>query len=239
MIGVLLLSTLTACTGLGYGDITKKNTLWKSEDGRLSFEIQGIKDYEGIGTIVTNDEVINVRVSVNVVAQALYIYRQADIYQDIVTSMFMTFDISLKGGLLDTKSDVMVLTIVENNSTDRYYDDTTIEVVRTDLENKALNAKYYVGTSWMNSNYGFSLTSDLKSDFTGILSGIIEYEARDLKIDFHFLNNDKFNVFNNDILILSGSYETSDLTMTLHFIKNDVYDNLESFNLTAVDKSSF
>ena len=60
MIGALLLSTLTACTGLGYGDITKKNTLWKSEDGRLSFEIQGIKDYEGIGTIVINDEEINV-----------------------------------------------------------------------------------------------------------------------------------------------------------------------------------
>jgi hypothetical protein len=229
---VLFLSmVLTSCVGLGYGDLPKRYTSWSSDDEKLKFQFQGYHDNYGMGRIIINQEEVEVALILDQVSQVLSIFRYEDFLEE---DMYMDFEIATYRSGLNVEKDRIKLTIRENNSNDKSYD-TSFDIYRVDLDESDIDAKYYAGTSWENSLYGFQLNCSKKSDFTKVMDGFVKYQTIDLEIEFHFKDNQQFEVYSSDMFVLSGTYETDDFEMILYFTQNELYTGLSSLILTVIE----
>jgi len=220
LIGLIILSS---CTGLGYKGFPKRFSSWHSENDSLEFDFQGYCDNYGLGFLMVNEEKIKVAVYLDIVSQVLVVFRYEDI---LIQQHFIVFQIRTYRSGFQVESNRIKLTTEVNNTDDVSFDDAEFDIVRYDLDDSQIDAKYYAGTSWENVEYGIKLISDYKSDFTHIITGVIKYQSNDLMIEFHFLENQEFVIYAEDLVIMAGTYETSDLTIKLNFVSNELYTGL-------------
>lgn len=222
----------SSCIGLGFGDLPKPFTAWSSGDGILSFETQGCQYDLGMGTLSVNGEDIEVAVLMDVVTQHLDVYRQEDIRGDYSYVTFLRFHIlTYKSGFLKVEQDRIKLTTDTNDTGDPFFDAAEFDLLRTDLDPDRIDAGQYAGTSWDNGEYGMTLSSNLESDFTRVISGRIQTERVDLEIQFRFLENHRFEVTAADEVVLAGSYATEGLSLRLNVEYDGVYGNLSALVL--------
>jgi hypothetical protein len=222
---LLLIMTLSACN-YDFKGVYKENVRWRSQDDLLEFEIQGpYNEKEGYGKIKINDEIINVYVHLDIEFGGwLNIMDFNDFNHTIIE-----FDIETINGT------VLNLITYSNNSGDLIYDDLQLTINRTDISEEDLDAKKYLFANFVNEEYGLNINGGYLTAFSR--NGEMNYDNRDLDIRIDYLNDNKFEIYDNNdnALLFSGQYTSTKKYIELILDSNDFYpSSLSSIILEIV-----
>lgn len=232
----LAFMSLVSCTGLGFDRFRKPFTRWFSEDDRLEFEIQGILDNYGLGTILVNEVEIPVAVLLDHVNQELVLFRYEDLDENFTYADYLVFQIvPYRRNAFAVEEERMKLISTKNNTGDETLDSAVFDLYREDLDPNQFDAKEYAGTSWKNEEYGLFLVSNRKSDFTKEIPGTVDYQGGEIEVEFLFLENERFEIRTGDEVLLTGTYATEDSSLILVFENSGLFEGISSLTLEAYE----
>jgi len=222
---LLLVMTLSSCNK-DFKGVYKENVRWTSQNNLLEFDIQGpYNEKEGYGKIKINDEIITVRVHLDIEFGGwLYIIEFSDF-----NHIIMEFDIDTINGT------TLNLITYSNNSGDLSYDDFQLTINRTDLNEDDLDAKKYLYADFINEEYGLNIDGGYLTWFSR--SGEISYNNQVFEIRIDYLEDYKFEIYdsNDNELLFSGQYITTKEYIELVLDSNDFFpSSLSSINLEIV-----
>ena len=225
---MIVILTLSAC----YYDIYqlfKENVRWQSDDGRISFTIQG-PDSEriGIGTINingNNQDVIFVFESghSNLGCYTLEMYHDQ-------SSIDRTFVLKCETNIID--SETIDLDITSNLSGDDTYDEY-ITIYREDLDDDELNAMYFIDIAFTNDSYGIYIEQTIDTPFKKTAFGHITDQNGQQSIKFVYVDETHYEIYHivNDELLFSGTYTTTMEQLKLSIV-DDFYFTDTLTNIT-------
>lgn len=226
MLGLIFLSVfvLTSCVSFEYRNLPKTYTRWSSVDEQFMFDVQGLQKSFGIGYITTQEEQVEVFVYIDVIYGEVHLFHIID--EELSEEPYLIFDIE-KGSLNGL---TMTLITLENHSNDESLNNLILEMSRRDLTNEDnYDAKYYLGSNWMNKEIKMVLIDDVVRGVSSKLLGYMYINDVKQSILFIFKDNQSFDIKLNGEIILSGTYETDKDQLTLIIEVNEIeypYDQI-------------
>lgn len=229
-ITLVFVFALSSCVGFEYQKLHKTFTQWSSSDETFSFQMQGIQDAFGTGTIHILNEDVDVYVMLDVIWSEVILYDINDEEMDRENPLLL-FDIE-KGSLNGL---TMTLITLINNTDDANYDLISMQMIRRDLtEEDEIDAKNYLGTFWKNEEHNWLLEADMKVYINHRLIGYIHDGEEKISVLFYFMDNQTFEIKNNGLVVITGTYETDWLSMTLNFTEDQLSLGYQTITLEAV-----
>jgi hypothetical protein len=240
---LLLIMTLSSC--LSYKtNIYDENVRWQTEDDRLSMFIQGpANQHSGFSRIKINDEFVDAYVQFggNIPQVTLFL-------EDVIDSQTINIE---QDSLIHFEMHIIDETTIElaveyNNTNDSYFDKSLFKIYRSDISEDELNVRYYFNEmasdnlKFYSSAYDMTIEHDKLTIFDGEAKGTINYNNQVFDIKINYLDDDKFEIYDNDDneLLFSGQYISSKAYIELLLDSNDFFpSSLSSIKLEIVQPS--
>lgn len=227
-----LVLSLTACVSYYHRNLPKSFTKWTSMSDLLSFETQGLQSNFGFGILLINQVEQDVYVLLNVATADVIIFDEIlsnGSWHELIR--FQIQEGSLDGLTMTLKTDI-------NDTGDTSYDNLVIDMTRRDLDEDTdvIDAKYFFGTSWINeTEQWYFETIDPRRKLYNFLP-IIYIMNEKYDVVFEFEDNQRFTIYHENQVLLTGSYETTFTTITLNFDPNDFF--IQTIELVATISAS-
>lgn len=190
-----LICFLSACVPYYWEHTFEKFTKWVSDDDLLIYDTQGEGNLLGYGSLLVNDERIDVLVEFAWVSPDLNIIDESG---EIILLLSTTY-----------KSNSHVALEVEFNKTgDSMYDNYSFNMYKTYLEDEELDAKKFLNTGFENLIYKIQFNYLKEARFTHTAKGSIEIDQEKIDLKLVFEDNYMFKIYqdNTDELVAEGTY---------------------------------
>jgi hypothetical protein len=232
--------TLASCLS-SKTNIYDENVKWQTEDDRLSIFIQGPSNqHSGFSKIKINDSFFDAHVQFggNIPQVTLYL-------EDAIDTKTINIEqdslIHFRMHIIDETT--IELSVEYNNTNDSFFDNSLFKIYRSNIPEDDLNVRYYFNEmaydniKFCNSSCDITIQHDKHTIFDGEATGTINYDNQVFDIRINYLDDDKFEIYDNDDneLLFSGQYISTKEYLELILDSNDFYpSSLSSIKLEIV-----
>ena len=186
-----LIFIMSSCVPDQVEAIYEKNVYWTDKEETFRFNIAGINDSYGYGSLEINDENVEfVMILSHSPGRDISLLKKEHIDLIIKNGSIITipeFLLELKTtqpkiDYFRLKTDELIITTKLNNTGDPKYDDLELHLKRYDLPEEEIDAKHFYGTVWESSSLNIELINSSESYFTKKVNGEIQVDEKTLPI---------------------------------------------------------
>lgn len=216
----ILTITLVGCENAHIKSQFKNNSHWISEDLNINMHFEGPVIQKGYGEIIVNQESVPVIYEFSEYYDKLFVESRETL---ALETFYLTFD--LKVVIVDKKfvKDQITALVTSNQTGDVKYDEYKVLINRTDLMDEEINPKNFIGISYYNYRFGMHINYSDEMFFDGVFNLLINDRPKNLEAIFKFSDNNIFEIYKDDLMILTGIYRYENNKVILQFGKNDLY----------------
>lgn len=216
----ILTITLVGCENAHIKSQFKNNSYWLSEDLNINMFFQGPVIQKGYGEIIVNEESVPVIYEFSEYYDKLFVESKETLELE---TYYLTFD--LKVVILDKKfvKDQITALVSSNQTGDLKYDEYKVLINRTDITNEEIDPKDFIGVNYYNHTFGMQIKYSDELFFDKAFDVLINDRPKNIHAIFKFSENKIFEIYQEDLMILTGIYRYEDNKVILQFGKNELY----------------
>ena len=220
-----IILSLSSCNSYQFDRIFIENSEWKDDEGLVDIKFEGRSNNIGIGTILIFEEYKKAKFSFSTFDASFLVWFKEDTnesYSANIPNIEMGYGPKKIFGLINDYSILKLTVNGGNDSNDSSWDGRQIFINRYAIPDNELDAKYYYDADFCNDELELKFENDY--DYNAVILRVITGTYGENEATLSYLDDQKFTIYSEDLLLAGGSYDTYEDKVVLNLDEGTLLD---------------